>query len=173
MNASGLLSKKQSGFRPDDSTIYQLLSITSTIYEAFKKSDEARAVCLDISKACDKVWHEGIVFKLKCNGISGSLLKFFENYLLNRHQHVVLNGKEFNWINLKAGVPQGSVLGPLLFLVYINDLTDNISSDMGLFANDSSLFTCVKRMNQNHIKLVKDLQTVSMWASGKWLLIQT
>ena len=82
----------------------------------------------------------------------------FDNYLSNRYQRVVLNGKESNWIYLKAGVPQGSVLCPLLFLLYINDLTDNISSDMRLFADDSSLFTCVKGVNQTHDSLVRDLE---------------
>ena len=101
---------------------------------------------MDISKAFDKVWHDGIIYKLKCNGISGSLLNFFENYLLNRFQRVFLNEKESNWMSLKAGVPQVSVLGPLHLLVYINDLTDNISSDVRIFANDSSLFTCAKRV---------------------------
>ena len=170
LNVNNLLSKNQSGFRPGDSTIYQLLSITSSIYEAFEEYDETRAVFLDISKAFDKVWHEGLIFKLKCYGISGSLLNFFENYLLNRHQRVVLNGKESNWMSSKAGVPQGSVLGPLLFLVYINDLTDNISSDMRLFADDSSMFTCVKGIDRTHDKLVKDLQTVSMWAY-QWKMV--
>ena len=125
---------------------------------------------MDISKAFDKVWHDGIIFKLKCNGISGGLLNFFENYLVNRHQRVVLNGKESSWMRLKAGVPQGSVLGPLLFLVYINDLTDNISCDMRLFADDSSLFTCVKGIEQTHDKLLKDLQTVSAWAY-QWKMV--
>ena len=119
---------------------------------------------MDISKAFDKVWHEGIIFKLKCNGISGNLLNRFENYLLNRFQRVVLNGNESNLTSLKGGVPQGSVLGPLLFLIYINDLTDNISSDMRLFADSSSLFTCVKGVTQTHHKLLKDLQTVTFWA---------
>ena len=104
----------------------------------FKNYDETRAIFLDISKAFDKVWHEGIIFKLKCNCISGNLLNFFENYLTNRYQRVILNGKESNWKSLKAGVPQGSVLGSLLFLLYINDVTDNISSNMRLFADDSS-----------------------------------
>ena len=76
LNTNNLLSKNQSGFRPGDSTIFQLLLITSTIYESFEKFDETRAVFLDISKAFDKVWHEGIIFKLKCNGISGNLLNF-------------------------------------------------------------------------------------------------
>ncbi len=123
---------------------------------------------LDISKVFDKVWHEGLLFKLKCNGISGNL-NFFSNYLSNRYQRVVLNGKESDWANIK-GVPQGSVLGPLLFLIYINDLTDNISSDMRLFADDSSLFTCVKGVAQTHDKLVKDLGTISAWAY-QWKMV--
>ena len=172
LDITNLLSKNQSGFRPGDSTIYQLLSITSTIYDAFENYDETRAVFLDISKAFDKVWHEGIIFKLKCNGISGNLLSFFDNYLLNRYQRVGLNDNESNWMSLKAGVPQGSVLGPLLFLVYINDLTDNISSDIRLFADDSSLFTCVKGVSQTHVKLLKDLQTITCWAY-QWEMVLT
>ena len=73
-------------------------------------------------------------------------------------------------MSLTAGVPQGSVLDPLMFLVCINDLTDNISSEMRLFAKDSSLFTCVKVVEQTHDKLVKDLQTVSKWAY-QWKLM--
>ena len=170
LNTNNLLSKNQSGFRPGDSTILQLLSITSTIYESFEKFDETRAVFLDISKAFDKVWHDGIIFKLKCNGISGNLLNFFDNYLHNRYQRVVLNGTESNWKKVSAGVPQGSVLGPLLFLVYINDLTDNISSQMRLFADDSSLFTSVEGVEQTQEKLVKDLETVTTWAH-QWKMI--
>ena len=164
LNANNLLSKNQSGFRPGYSTICQLLSITSSIYEAFENYEETRAVFLDISKAFDKVWHEGLIYKLKCNGISGMLLTFFENYLSQQCQCVVLNGKEPEWTGIKAGVPQGSVLGPLLFLIYINDLTDNISSDMRLFADDSSLFTRVNGTIETHDKLVNDLHTISQWA---------
>ena len=165
-----LISTKQSGFRPGDSCIYQLISITSDIYKNFERHDETRAVFLDISKAFDKVWHDGLIHKLKCNGISGNLLAFFENYISNRHQRVTLNGTESGWRSISAGVPQGSVLGPLLFLVYINDLTENIKSQMRLFADDSSIFTPVKKVDVTHEQLVKDLETVSKWGY-QWKMV--
>ena len=160
----------QSGFRPGDSCIYQLISITSDIYRNFEKHDETRAIFLDISKAFDKVWHDGLIHKLKCNGISGCLLRFFEDYILNRHQRVTLNGSESSWRSISAGVPQGSVLGPLLFLVYINDLTEDIKSQMRLFADDSSVFTPVKDVQVTHEQLVKDLETVSKWGY-QWKMV--
>ena len=83
---------------------------------------------------------------------------------------MVLNGQESKWMPLKAGVPQGSVLGPLLFLIYINDLTDNISSDMRLFADDSSIFACVTEVTQTDNKLVKDLETITSWAH-QWKMV--
>ena len=152
LNVNKLISKNQSGFRPGDSTIYQLISITSNIIDSFEKYDETRALVLGISKAFAKVWHDGLIFKLKCNGISGILLKFFESYLQNRQQRVVLNGTASDWRNVTAGVHQGSVQGPLLFLVYINDLTDNISSEIRLFADDSSLFTRIEGVDLTHGK---------------------
>ena len=77
LNTNNLLSVNQSGFRPGDSTIYQLLSITSTIYDSFENYDETRAIFLHISKAFDKVWHDGIIFKLNCNGIIWKPSQFF------------------------------------------------------------------------------------------------
>ena len=83
---------------------------------------------------------------------------------------MVLNGTTSNWRGLNAGVPQGSVLGPLLFLIYINDPTDNISSQMRLFADDSSLFTRVEGVGQTQVKIIKDLLTVSDWAH-QWKMV--
>ena len=170
LNLNNLISKNQSGFRPGDSTIYQLIDITSNIYESFEKYDETRALFLDISKAFDKVWHEGLLYKLKCNGISGNLFNLLENYLNHRYQRVVLNGMSSEWRSINAGVPQGSVLGPLLFLVYINDLTDNISSEIRLFADDSSLFSHVETIALTHEKLIKDLETITQW-TYQWKML--
>ena len=162
---NSLISENQSGFRPGDSTINQLLAITSEIHKSFERKSEMRAVFLDISKAFDKVWHPGLLFKLKQNGIGGNLLEVINNYLSNRKQRVVLNGIESSWEPIQSGVPQGSVLGPLLFLIYINDLTNNISANMKLFADDSSLFIEVNNDTQtSHDILTKDLETISIWA---------
>ena len=155
----------QSGFRPGDSTINQVLSITHEIYASFEQFDETRATFLDLSKASDKTWHEGLLFKLKNLGITGSLHDLLKNYLSDRSQRVVLNGQESDWTHISAGVPQGSVLGPLLFLVYINDLTENISSNIKLFADDASLFTRINNnVNASHERLMRDLEKITAWA---------
>ena len=86
-----LISQHQSGFKTGDSCINQLLSITHEIYQSFNKGFDARSVFLDISKAFNKVWHDGLIFKLKQNGISGNLLNLLSNFLRNRKQRVVLN----------------------------------------------------------------------------------
>ena len=102
---NNLITKHQLGFRPGDSTINRLLSITTTIFESFEEYDETRAVFFDITKAFDKVWHDSIVFKLQCSDISGPLINFFSSYLSNRRQRVVLNGTESEWKEIVAGVP--------------------------------------------------------------------
>ena len=113
---------------------------------------ETRAVFLDISKAFDNVLHDGLIFKLESYGISGPLLALINSYVANRYQRVVLNGKCSKWSPIIAGVPQGSVLGPLLFLVYINDLVDK------LFADDTSLNTVVYDENIATEQLNGDLK---------------
>ena len=140
------------------------LSITHEIYSTFDDGFEVRSVFLDISKAFDKVWHEGIIFKLKQNGISDDLLNIVSDFLRNRKQRVTLNGQSSSWTNVNAEVPQGSILGPLLFLVYINDLSDGLSSNPKLFADDTSLFSLVHDINTSAIELNKDLKRINDWA---------
>ena len=100
-----LISSSQSDFKPGNSCINQLLSITYERYSSFGESLEARSVLIDISKAFDKVWHDNIIFKLTQNGISGNLLNLLHNLLNERKQRVVLNGQFSTWKNGNAGVP--------------------------------------------------------------------
>ena len=108
-----LFTECQSGFIPGDSCVAQLLSVTHEIYKSFDCNPpyDIRGTFLDISKAFDKVWHKGLIFKLKSYGVDGSLLKLMENYLTGRQQRVTLNGQTSSWKSILAGVPQGSVLG--------------------------------------------------------------
>ena len=160
----GLISANQSGFKPGDSCINQLLSIMHNIYKSFDDGYEVRGVFLDISKAFGKVWHDGLIFKLQENGISGNLLNVLKHFLTNRKQRVVLNGQSSSWINVEAGVPQGSILGPLLFLIYINDLADGLSSNTKLFADDTSLFSVIHDSVITTLGLNSDLSRIKQWA---------
>ena len=120
---------------------------------------------LDISKAFDKVWHQGLLYKLKQNGISGNLLETLTDFLKGRRkQRVILNGQNSSWENIEAGVPQGSILGLLLFLIYINDLPDNLSTNVKLFADDTSLFSVVHDIATSSCDLNYDLNRVREWA---------
>ena len=119
--SNNLIPKNQSGFRPNDSVTNQLICLVDSIHSYLNINLDVRSVFLDMSKAFDKVWHEGLLFKLKQNGINGKLLNLLKSYLANRNQQVLLNGSESGWGIAESGVPQGFVLGPLPFLIYIND----------------------------------------------------
>lgn len=168
---NNLITKRQSGFTHGDSTINQLSYICHKINESFDEGDETRAVFLDLSKAFDKVWHRGLLFKLEKIGIRGSLLSWFHSYLTGRRQKVVLDGCESNIKTLTCGVPQGSVLGPLLFLIYVNDLVEHLECESYLFADDASIF---KRLYRDGVTtancLNRDLEKINIWCK-KWLLL--
>ena len=91
-------------------------------------------------------------------------MRLLKNYLTGRQQRVVLNGQTSSWLNVTAGVPQGSVLGPHLFLIYINDLPDEITSSCKIFADDTSLFSKIENKSYSNFQLNKDLETISKWA---------
>ena len=163
---NNLFANSQSGFRKGDSCISQLLSITHDILKGFdaNPSLDTRAVFLDISKAFDRVWHEGLIFKLKSYGISGPLILLITNFLSGRSQRVVLDGQTSDWARILAGVPQGSILGPLFFLIYINDLPEDIISMIKIFADDSSLFSLILDQIRCSQELNNDMQKVAEWA---------
>ncbi|MCG8116730.1 MAG: reverse transcriptase domain-containing protein, partial [Candidatus Thiodiazotropha endolucinida] len=164
-----LLTSLQSGFIPGDSTVNQLVHIYNTFCKALDEGKEVRAVFCDISKAFDRVWHKGLLYKLQSIGISGSLLQWFTDYLHNRKQRVVLPGTASSWSIIKAGVPQGSILGPLLFLIYINDIVVDIQSSIRLFADDTSLYIVVENPMHAAAQINSDLAKIHSWAT-KWLV---
>jgi len=164
-----LISKFQSGFTPGDSTVYQLAELYHLFTQAIDQKKSIRVVFCDISKAFDKVWHAGLLFKLKAMGIKGTLLTWFQDYLSGRQQRVVISGSKSEWGNITAGVPQGSVLGPLLFLIYINDIVTVVNSNIRLFADDTSLFVCSDDDQEASDRLNVDLEQLRLWAE-QWLI---
>ena len=161
-----MLYKSQSGFRKGDSCISQLLAITHEIYSNFDAcpSLETRGVFIDISKAFDRVWHECLLYKLKSYGIKGPLSILIKSFLTNRFQRVVLNGQTSNWKEILAGVPQGSILGPLFFLMFINDIPKGIQSHINFFADDTSIFSVMTDKISASVSLNEDLNLISNWA---------
>ena len=164
-----LLSSLQSGFLPGDSTVNQLTFLYNTFCQALDSSKEVRTVFCDISKTFDRVWHAGLLAILQATGVLGKIHAWFADYLSDRKQRGVLPGAVSDWTYIRAGVPQGSVLGRLLFLLYINDIVNDIGSNVRLFADDTSLFIIV----DDHVIAADcinaDLGRISNWAST-WLI---
>ena len=135
-----LISQNQPEFKAGDSCINELLSTTHEIYKCFDAARELRGILLDIWKAFYKVWHQGVILKLKQHGISGNFLKIIEDFLSNKYRKIFLNGQSSGCAAVNAWVSQGSILGLLLFLVYINDLLTGLTSNSRPFADDTSHF---------------------------------
>ena len=114
--------------------------MSDRIDRTFNRSGSTRAVPLDISKAFVRVWHAGLLHKLKSCGISGQIFGLTSSFLSNRQLQVVLDGKSSQEYPVNAGVPQGSILGPTLFLLYTNDLPDDVIFNIGIYADDSTLY---------------------------------
>ena len=169
LHMNSLIFRNQSGFLPNHSTVFQLIDIYDQICRAF---DEKKSTCIvfcDISKAFDRVWHRGLLFKLRQYGISGNLINWITNYLSNRIQRVLINSFSSESQTLNAGVPQGSVLGPLFFLVYVNDIADSLLSITRLFADDSSLAVSSHNIADMETTLNNDLNIITNW-SKQWLV---
>ena len=169
LHVNQLLSMHQSGFRPGDSTVNQLVYMYHQFCEALDKKKDVRIVFCDISKAFDKVWHKGILYKLKKLGINGDLLNWFQDYLENRLQRVIIKGQMSWWSLIEAGVPQGSVLGPLLFLIYINDLAEAVNCSIKMFADDTCLYITVEDPADGAEILNRNLSGVHDWAT-QWIV---
>ena len=169
LHENNLLYKYQSGFLPNHSTTYQLIDIYHHICQTFDTDQFSCTVFCDVSKAFDRVWHKGLIFKLKQYGISGSLLNCVTDYLNNRTQRVFIRSCMSSSLPINAGVPQGSVLGPFLFLIHINDIADSLLSLTRLFADDSSLFCSASSIQDLEGIINHDLNILAAWAK-QWLI---
>ena len=163
-----LLNPNESTFRPGDSTINQLISITQRT-QSLRHSTVILhlmfVLFIYISlKTFDRVWHDGLVYKLERCGVSGQLLSLIRSCLKNRKQRTVLNGKFSVCRDISAGVLHGSILGPLFFLVYINDLTENLKCNVKLLADDTLLFTVVQNPITAANDMNHDLELIKQWA---------
>ena len=171
----GLFSDFQYGFRSSRSTADLLTVVTDRIARAFNRSGATRAVALDISKAFDRVWHAGLLHKLKSYGISGQIFGLISSFLSNRRLRVVLDGKSSQEYPVNAGVPQGSILGPTLFLLYINDLPDDVICNIAIYADDTTLYSKCDQASdlwqqlELASELESDLQDTVDWGR-KWLV---
>ena len=162
-----ILSDVQHGFRKKRSCETQLIITIDDFAQIINNTGgQADVILLDFSKAFDKVPHNRLCEKLAFYGIRGPLLTWIRNFITNRTQRVILNGRSSQLSNVLSGVPQGTVLGPLLFLCYINDLPKNITSRVKLYADDVLLYSPVTTTTDCQ-SLQKDLERLVQWAD-KW-----
>ena len=171
----GLFSDFQYGFRSSRSTADLLTVVSDRIARAFNRSGATRAVALDISKAFDRVWHAGLLHKLKSYGISGQIFGLISSFLSNRRLQVVLEGKSSQEYPGNAGVPQGSILGSTLFLLYITDLPDDVICNIAIYPDDTTLYSKCDQASDlwQQLELASeiesDLRDTVDW-SRKWLV---
>ena len=171
----GLFSDSQYGFRSSRSTADLLTVVSDRIARAFNRSVATRAVALDISKAFDRFWHAGLLHKLKSYGISDQIFSLISSFLSNRRLRVVLDGKSSQEYPVNAGAPQGSILGPTLFLLYINDLPDDVICDIAIYADDTTLYSRYDQASdlwqqlELASELESDLRDMVDWGK-KWLV---
>jgi hypothetical protein len=160
-----LINNVQHGFLRNRSCVTQLLGVLHDIGKNLDQNKQVDMLYLDFSKAFDSVDHDILLYKLQKHGINGVLLRWFESYLNDRWQRVVIEGAASTWSPVTSGVPQGSILGPLLFIIFINDLPDNVSysTNSALYADDSKLYREVTSISDCQ-SLQDDLTELEKWS---------
>ena len=166
--SENLLSAKQFGFISGRSTVTQLLKYLDKCIETIVNGGVVDTIYLDFQKAFDTVPHRRLIGILESYGINGDILTWIKAFLIGRTQVVRVNGSESESAPVLSGIPQGSVLGPLLFVIYINDLPDVINSDSLLFADDTKVFRKITS-KEDALRLQSDIDSLQLW-SNKWLL---
>ena len=164
MTSNNLFSDYQHGFIKGRSCATNLLAVLDVWTEAIDKNIPVDAIYLDLAKAFDKVSHTKLLLKLWGYGIRGDVFKWIQDFLKGRVQRVTVNGNYSNWNDVTSGVPQGSVLGPVLFVIFINDLPEATYSVAQMFADDTKLFNLIQNVS-DHQRLQHDIDKLVNWAN--------
>ena len=166
LNTHNLIRDSQHGFRNNKSCLTNLLDFFDRVIKDYDDHNAVDVIYLDFRKAFDLVPHDKLIIKLKSHGIEGKVLNWIKEWLSDRQQRVVINGISSDYVDVSSGVPQGSVLGPILFLIYVNDLDDTVLSNLTKFADDTKLSAPAKTSTQCEA-LQSDLNKIIEW-SNKW-----
>ena len=168
LEGTGMLSKVQHGFCRGRSCITNLLETFEDWTTAIDHGYGIDVIYLDCQKAFDTVWHSGLYTKLVGYGIDGKVLTWLKSFLQGRKMRAKVRGDHSDWVSVTSGVPQGSVLGLLLFLVFVNDIPEWIWTSVKMFANDTKLWTRISTLKDSHV-LQDDPDNLMYW-SDKWKL---
>ena len=163
---NNVLSTRQFGFINGRSTTLQLLHFLDLCTQSIVQGNVVDTIYFDFKKAFDMVPHKRLVAKLESYGIKGKLLRWIEEFLTGRQQYVIVNGEKSSPGRVTSGIPQGTVLGPLLFVVYINDILENLSAEGFLFADDTKIFRAITSRDDS-LNLQSDIDALEKW-SKKW-----
>jgi hypothetical protein len=163
-----ILDDCQHGFRSQRSCETQLLNLTHELHEELEKKSQIDTIVLDFSKAFDKVPHARLMAKLHNYGVQGKTHDWIKHFLMSRKQRVIVDGEASDWAPVASGVPQGTVLGPVLFLAFINDLPNTVTSKMKLFADDCIVYNPIHSINDCNA-LQSDLHSLEKWEE-KWCM---
>jgi len=165
---NGLFADQQHGFVPKRSCMTQLLCVMEDWTKWLDSKKSIDTIFLDFQKAFDSVPHERLLSKLTAYGITGKIANWIRNFLTNRRQRVIVENGKSEWADVISSIPQGSVLGPTLFVIFINDLPDVVTSTVQIFADDTKIYRTVSDIGDN-ILLQEDLDKLHQW-STKWQL---
>ena len=164
----GILTNDQHGFRQKRSCVTQLLEVMEIWLNIFDQGLAWDTIYMDFAKAFDRVPHNRLLAKIRSLGIRGKLLNWISDFLTNRKQRVVIGNSASPWTEVTSGIPQGSVLGPILFVMYINDLPNEVMSYIKIFADDTKIFRAIRSISDIN-KIQKDIDRLVAW-SIKWQL---
>jgi len=168
LDKNNLISEKQYGFIKGRSTTTQLLKALDQWTKSIDEGKTIDIIYLDFQKAFDTVPHKRLIEKIRAYGVKDPVLGWIKSFLENRKQYVQLRGSKSEWKNVTSGIPQGSVLGPILFIIYINDLPEVVNSNIYLFADDTKIYKSISTQADQEV-LQSDIDNLSKW-SETWLM---